>query len=43
MFEERAAINFKLVLLHNESLDTIDLSWNHIRTRGAIAIAEGSS
>lgn len=41
MFEERAAGWLREVLTNNETLETVDLSWNHLRTRGAIAIAEG--
>jgi hypothetical protein len=40
-FEERAAGWLREVLITNETLETVDLSWNHIRTRGAVGIAEG--
>jgi hypothetical protein len=40
-FEERAAHCFKEALSHNETLLTLDLSWNHFRTNGAVALAEG--
>jgi Ran GTPase-activating protein (RanGAP) involved in mRNA processing and transport len=40
-FEERAAIHFREALSHNECLETLDISWNHFRTNGAVAIAEG--
>lgn len=40
-FEERAAFSFRDALSHNETLETLDLSWNHFRTHGAVAIAEG--
>ena len=40
-FEERAAFAFKDALSHNECLETLDLSWNHFRTNGALALSEG--
>ena len=40
-FEEKAAFHFKEALSHNESLELLDISWNHFRTHGAVAIAEG--
>ena len=41
LFEEKAAFHFKEALSHNESLELLDISWNHFRTNGAVAIAEG--
>ena len=40
-FEERGAHHFKDALSTNESLETMDLSWNRFRTRSAMLIAEG--
>ena len=41
LFEEKAAFHFKEALSHNETLELLDISWNHFRTHGAVAIAEG--
>ena len=40
-FEEPAALHFRTALSHNETLEILDLGWNHFRTNGAVAIAEG--
>ena len=40
-FEECGAHHFKDALSTNESLETMDLSWNRFRTRSAMLIAEG--
>ena len=34
-------VSFKEALSHNETLLTLDISWNHFRTNGAVALAEG--
>ena len=39
-FEDEGARLFKAAISDNTTLEVLDLSWNHFKTKGAIMLAE---
>ena len=39
-FEDEGARQFKMALSDNITLEVLDLSWNHFKTKGATFLAE---